>query len=153
MSQEVVVEACRSVWHAVPEQSRADLSRSALERGVKEAVQRGWTTAALVAYLGRDLDRERIPAATVHSRLRELPALDPPTIRVDKPDIPFDLCAICACGANVTLGHPHVAGCGVVDELRPPAAKPLSTGAVAAPEHARAAIQAIRADLASRRAS
>ena len=148
---EPVKDTCIKVWEAVPQQSRADLSRPALERGITEALERGWTKDATLTYLTRDLGRESLPAATVHSRLRELPAIDPPRSKVEQAPIPFDMCDICACGANVTLGHPHVAGCTVADLRRRPAPKPQSTVIAAGPEVVGLAVTLIRADLAGRK--
>lgn len=72
----VLVETCRAIWHACPETARADLSVSTVEAAVSRALGDGWNPDALLEYATRGIDTDKLPAASVHRRLKTLPTPD-----------------------------------------------------------------------------
>ena len=69
----VIVETCRAIWAATPPAARGDLSANVVRAAVNSAISDGWAVRDLVEYVTRDLNLERLPAASVHKRLKHLP--------------------------------------------------------------------------------
>ena len=72
-STSLVTETCRRIWLSVPEHHRADLVTAKIEAGVTEALSAGWKPEELLEYVCTGIDQDKLPAASVHKRLRDRP--------------------------------------------------------------------------------
>ena len=73
MSASLVTETCRRIWLSVPERHRGDLVVPKIEAGVTSALAAGWRPEQLLEYVCTGIDTDKLPAASVHKRLRDRP--------------------------------------------------------------------------------
>ena len=73
MSSSLVAETCRRIWLSVPESHRGDLAVPKIEAGVHSALAAGWRAEQLLEYVCTGIDQDKLPAASVHKRLRDRP--------------------------------------------------------------------------------